>query len=591
MLLCPSVLEPPDFPGLQSSCRRLRKVSLDNNHWRLRTFDDTPFLENLERKRRLSQYVGDGIFDVDDPAALKTGDAEPAPHLLKEFKQARKKQRYTDIANWDPVYPGEPVLWFNEHVHRYSPATTNWMQQPCVRDGNVEDRLDVLGVALYNPPNDPGSAFAVSPLDDGSICLWDLKGHRGTRKGAVVAKSQPGILHIDGPGTVGRSRKIDTGVVECISVDSQRGSAFVGVQGHLMEVDLETLRVVSDQPFEWSIAALSAASPDVPLTVGTSLGIHLYDYRARSSPSPGGLDHIYDSDPLPQYAPLSQPHPLSILHLPMTGNQASMSDDIYVAGRFSNILHYDRRRIGRTAPVVGSLHSGARLSSLACLPYSFSPVDSDLRRRGELSADQVRVSKAKEGRTLIACGEYNGKGSLELYGLPATSVPNRGGKEHNSCTKNRQTAAASKILSVVNHGNRIVFADGHGTIKWFERDGFTEVRRHRIGLSESLHKPSLFSNMPGAGDSARKLLSTKSADEIDRLNDDDVLFWTGERLGLVSFTGRPGTRPEDFEETPVLSSEEERVQRLEEEYSNGMRVALEKQADEARLVQNFGLGL
>lgn len=576
-LPCPSVLEPPDFAGLLASCRRLRKVSLDNNHWRLKTFDESTFLENLERKRRLSQYLGDGILDLGEPTALTQGDLDASTY------EARKKQRYMDIANWDPVYPDEPVLWYNEHVQRYAPATTNWLQQPWLRDGAVQDRLDVLGVALYNPPNTTESALAVSPLDDGSICLWDVKGQH-KRKGAIVAKSEPGILHISGPGTVGRSRKIDTGVVECISVDSQRGRAFVAVQGHLMEVDLETLRVVSDQPFEWSIAALSAASPDVPLTVGTSLGIHLYDYRARSNQTIG-------DDPLPHYAPLSQPHPLSVLHLPNAGDQSTMSDDIYVAGRFSNILHYDRRRIGNTAPVVGSLHSGARLSSLTCLPYSFSPLDTDLRRRGGLTAEQVELSKAKPGRTLIACGEYNGKGSLELYGLPATSGGNRGGREHNSCLKNRQNAAASKILSVVNHGTRIVFSDGHGTIKWFERDGTTEVRRHRIGHSESLHKGSIFSSMPGAGDSARKLLSTKLPDAHKRLNDDEVLFWTGEKLGLVNFSGRPGARPEDYEEKQIRSASEERRKQAEDRYIEDMRMALGRQADDVRLLQNVGLPL
>jgi hypothetical protein len=494
-----------------------------------------------------------------------------------------------DIANWDPTYPGESVVWFNEYVQRYAPATTNWLQQPFIRDGAAEDRLDALGVALYQPPNDPGSMVAVSPLDDGSICLWDVKGRNGRRKGATMAKSEAGILHIRGSG---RTSKMDTNVIENIAVDSHRGKAFVAVQGHLREVDLETLRVVSDQPFEWSIKTLSAASHDVPLTVGTSLGIHLYDYRARVNPSLCVVDKIFDSD-LPAYSPLAQPHPLSILNLPNAGNSTTMSDDIYVAGRFSSILHYDRRRIGRSSPVVGSLHSGAKLTSMTHLPCSFSPLDSEVRRRGELTADQVRLSKEKKGRTLIACGEYKGKGSLELYGLPATSAPLRPGREHHSPHKNRQTAASAGLLSVVNHGTRIVFSDRQGYIKWFERDGTTEVRRHKIGHSEVLNKPSLFSRMPGAGDMACKMLSTRAVDDIDsadRLNDDDVLFWTGEKLGLVSFTGKPGSRPEDFEDRPPMSEERQRLEREAEEFEERMARALERQADDVRLVRHLGLG-
>ncbi|KAH6681068.1 F-box domain-containing protein [Plectosphaerella plurivora] len=578
-------LEPHDFPGLQGSCRRIRKISLDNNHWKVRTFDQTPFLENIERKRRLSQYVGDGIFGSNDPGECDPDVTEDLTYPYAGMREARKKQRYMD--NWDPTYPGESVMWFNEYVQRYAPATTNWLQQPFIRDGAAEDRLDALGVALYHPPSEPGSMVAVSPLDDGSICLWDVKGRNGRRKGATMAKSQAGILHIKGSG---RTSKMDTNVVENIAVDSQRGKAFVAVQGHLREVDLATLQVVSDQAFEWSIKTLSAATPDVPLTVGTSLGVHLYDYRARDNRRV--VDKIFDAD-LPAYSPLAQPHPLSILHLPNAGNNTSMSNDIYIAGRFASILHYDRRRIGNSSPVVGHLHSGARLSSMTYLPCSFSPLDSEVRRRGELSADQVRHSKEKEGRTLIACGEYKGKGSLELYGLPATSANLQPGREHHSPHKNRQTAASAGLLSVVNHGTRIVFSDRQGYIKWFERDGTTEVRRHKIGHIEVTNKPSLFSRMAGAGDMACKMLSTRAPDDSntdERLNDDDVLFWTGERLGLVSFTGKPGSRPEDFEDRPPMSETMQRLEREADEYEEKMRAALERQADDVRLVRHLGMG-
>src|SRR5690606_10500048 len=113
------------------------------------------------------------------------------------------------------------------------------------------------------------------------------------------------------------------------------------------------------------------------------------------------------------------PGPLSILHLQQPGQEADLSDDIYVAGRFSNILHYDRRKF---PSIRGSIHPGARLCSMTSLPYPFSTLDSELRRKGELSLEQVEASKtAAGGRTLIACGEYNTKGSLELYGLASTA--------------------------------------------------------------------------------------------------------------------------------------------------------------------------
>ncbi|KZL70583.1 f-box domain-containing protein, partial [Colletotrichum incanum] len=600
-----SFLEPYDFPGLQF-------ISLDNNHWRSRTFDESPFLESIRRRRRLSRIIDDDI--IDEPllsAAVQLsqerGDTEPFPHVFdEETREQRELQRYKDMANWDPSFPTEPVFWYNEYIQRYAPVTTSWLQQPKIRDGNEEDTLDVRGMALYNPNRESNELLAVSPLDDGSVCLWDVKGSRG-RKGAMVATSMAGILYLDGPQTMGRSRKIDTGVSECISVDSFANKAFVAVQGHLLEVDLNRLEVVGEQSFEWSITALSSAAPGLPLTVGTSLGIHLYDYRARvRSPSEivdqidmlavdmgSGLSarrsrNVFD-DPLPPYAPLSQPTPLSILHLPKPCDEHSFSDDIYVAGRFSNILHYDRR----TFPsIMGSIHSGARLASLASLPYPFSTLDSETRRRSDLSAEQVMASKMRKGgRTLIAGGEYNTKGSLELYGLCPRSGDSSADLMQNSTMKNRQTSSQSKILSVTNQGTRIVFSDGSGLLKWFERDGFTEVRRHKIGHSEVSERPSLFASMPGSDDLARKILSTQTRNGLDNVNDDDILFWTGEKLGLVSFSSKPGFTADDFEEPAPKSEEEAKVEEAEKEYGERMRLALERQADDVRFVRGLGLGL
>lgn len=599
---------------MQLCSRKLRKISLDNSHWRHRTFEDSPYLETFARKLQLKLSIDDATFDDDwlaseSPTLLghdrnsggRGTNAKPiSPHPTRGDPDAIKKWRSKAIANWDPSFPLEPVLWYDEYIQRYAPATTSWLQQPRLRGGGFDDVMDVRGLALYSPPFDPDNVLAVSPLDDGSVCLWDVKGRRGRRKGSIVGKSEAGILHIAGPGVAGRSRKMDAGVTECISVDSQRKRAFVAVQSHLMEVDLERLQVVSDQSFEWSIAALSAASPGVPLTVGTSLGLHLFDYRARIDSSASGLLHTLDSDPLPQYSPLSQPHPQSILHLPNAGDDQSISNDIYVCGRFTSILHYDRRKVGHFSPIVGTIYTGSRLSSLASLPYSFSPLDSEIRRNGEFSPEQARSSKTKAGRTLIAGGEYNSKGSLEIYGLPdAGPAPSTGRNnngrsqgEHNSSTKNRYNAAESKILSVATHGTRIVFSDGSGYVKWFERDGTTEVRRHRIGHGESVQRPSTFSSMPAIDDLARKIIPTGTPcpTGYERVNDNEVLFWTGEKLGLIGFSGEPGFQADEFDETEEKSEEQASAEKAEQEYGERMRLALERQAEDVRFVRNLGLG-
>jgi hypothetical protein len=160
--------------------------------------------------------------------------------------------------------------------------------------------------------------------------------------------------------------------------------------------------------------------------------------------------------------------------------------------------------------------------------------------------------------------------------------------QQNSTMKNRYTAASSIILSVINHGTKVAFSDGAGQITWFERDGYTECRRIKIGHSDVPTQASLFASMPGSDDLARKILSTKTGQ--DRPNEDNVLFWTGDKLGMLSFTGDTLFTPEQLQgeqkHRDEQAAEEERQRQV---YSQRMREALEKQADEVRFVQGLGL--
>lgn len=549
------------------------------------------------------------------------------------------------MANWDPSYTGEIVNWYDEYIQRAAPITVNWLQQPMLRDGSESTDIEVRGVALYRPDNqgpDPQgleTVFAVSPLDDGAVCLWDLTGAKG-RKGAIYARSRPGILYIDGPGAhnSSRSKRIDSGVTECVSVDSTMHLAFFAVQSRkfpcsrqgrsderkqrvhnhprandhridLIEVDLLRLAVVGRESYPWSITALSSADAGVPLTVGTNNGIHTYDHRCRNATTGddiGRLDSfdglgaqqfyersikaLFDDKPLPPYAPLAHPAPLSILHMQRPGTDADITDEIYVAGRFPSILLYDRRMF---PSIKGSIHSGASLSSLTALPFPFSALDSELRRKSRLSLEQVERSKITPagGRALLACGEYNTKGSLEIYGLkPSSGAPTSLPEGLSSSVfKNRHSSSNSKLLSGTSQGTRLVFSDGSGQIKWFERDGFTEIRRVEIGHCERAQAPSLFASMPGSGDIARKLLATQPGPG-GSVNSNDLLFWTGENLGMATFSSTPGFTAEDFEEQ-AKSAAELQKEKEERVYSENMRRALERQADDVWFVRNLGLGV
>ncbi|KAI1414946.1 F-box domain-containing protein [Hypoxylon sp. FL1857] len=610
-----SFLEARDVVVLQSLSKHFLGLCRDGNFWRNKCLSASAVRERIRLYRWGSTWFDeDGATLGGAPTALGQGSQEDDQNevhwsrlesLSQLSSKRRKREQIRIAANWDPTFPNERVNWYNEYIQRYGPIAVSWFEQPQTQNGSLKDQIDVSGAALYRPSSNGNELFAVSPLEDGSVCLWDVKGTRST-KGSILSKSSPGLLCADGPGAdlSRRSKMINTGVTECVSIDSQKNLAFFAVQSHLIEIDLETLQVVGNYPFEWSITTLSAADPNVPLTVGTLHGLHLHDFRTGSKRREeyqmrldnitrvGGRDfsHVLDPTPLSPYASLAQSGPQSILHLQRSGDGSQLSDDIFVAGRFSNILHYDRRMF---PAIRGSIHSGAKLCSLTSLPYPFSSLNSDLRRRFQLSEEQVEKSKSVTGgRTLIACGEYNTKGSLELYGLSSNTddVP-QSRVIQNSTMKNRQTASQSKLLSVINHGTRIVFSDGQGYLKWVERDGFTEVRRHKIGKSERIVHRSLFGSMPGSDDIARKILSTRTPGQDGdlRVNDDDILFWTGERLGLLSFSSKPGFSPEDFEEnsrTPEeIAAEEEELM-----YGERMRLALERQARDVRFVQHLGAG-
>lgn len=87
--------------------------------------------------------------------------------------------------------------------------------------------LEIRGVGVYKPPGRLDEGFAVSPLDDGSVSLWDLTGSTG-RKGAILGRSASNVLIAE--GVQPRSKMVNTGVVECVSVDSERARAYIAIQ-------------------------------------------------------------------------------------------------------------------------------------------------------------------------------------------------------------------------------------------------------------------------------------------------------------------------------------------------------------------------
>ena len=339
------------------------------------------------------------------------------------------------IANWDPCYPEEQIDWQGEYVARYGPLSISWLE-PAAAHGGSRFRLESRGLGLYTAG---GQKNVISPLDDGTICIWDVgQDSTSTReRGSIIATSKPGLVSFQGncdQQNMPKAQMTSTGVMECVRVDSSRDKVYVAVQSGLHEVDLNTLRVSAFENYPFSISALSSADDNLPLTVGTTLSLHIYDHRQSNNHRSGESDasqvdvvanfpisprqrndfsRLLSGDDEPcEYAPLFQPGPLSVHHLAPQGKNDPSLGEIYVAGRFPSVLVYDRRTFPRLRT---NFHSGARLCSLTSLPFSFRSLESDLMRKRHLSLSAVEEVKNLPGDRLIACGEYNGKGSLEIF--------------------------------------------------------------------------------------------------------------------------------------------------------------------------------
>lgn len=646
-LLTCLVLEARDIVRLYLVSKRLYKITRDNELWKALCFENS-HSQYARRHRNLITNVPipttePRVFDLRRAASrlptthretgiLGTLNGEsPGPQVHSAYtiesrpSVSRDGEHARAMANWDPSYLTEDVDWAGEYISRHAPISLDWLQQPIGGITGPGEKREVRGLSLLAGHDENK---VVAPLDDGSICLWNIgatDAGSGSKSGGIIARSRPGLLSAqDGNSNTPQQPILcdveieGSGAVECVSLDQASNKAYFAIQSILNEVDLNTLQVISHSKYPFPISALSEIAQPVPLTVGTSCTIHIKDFRhshdAQSLATSGleRLDRVATFPVTPKhqddfhrllagdrksnYAPLVHSGPLSIIHSSSGGAHHSNEGEIHVAGRFPSILTYDRRSFPKLR---NTIHSGARLCSMTCLPYPFASLERDLMQKNELSVYAARKAKSAPGKTLIACGEYNGKGSLELYGLsdePAPSSlgskPPWAGQWQNSTFKNRVSASRSKLLSVATHGTRLVFSDGDGMLKWVERDGSTLVRRWNINKYHRVEARGLFNTShseAGTGDVARKILPTGSNIRGGPANSDDMLVWTGERIGLLGFRSKPAFGADDFEE--LAESMEERVKLGEERiYGQTMRRVLERQADEVRFMRGLGMG-
>lgn len=151
------------------------------------------------------------------------------PNVAQDFK-AKAKETIRMLANWDPTFHDEKVDWYLEFIHRSAPIAINWLQQPRNTESGESHPMDVRGAGIFNPSSGDETSMVVGPLDDGSICIWDVNGPPGKR-GRIIARSVTHTLSTTGSAlTAPRSKMINTGVTECISVDNHRKRAYIAIQ-------------------------------------------------------------------------------------------------------------------------------------------------------------------------------------------------------------------------------------------------------------------------------------------------------------------------------------------------------------------------
>ncbi|KIW81420.1 hypothetical protein Z517_04445 [Fonsecaea pedrosoi CBS 271.37] len=634
-------LEPQELISIQLTCSTLSKLARANPLWRHKCFEKSPSASMRATNSILNTLTNalQGLTLSERPRQSRVSPSNGhVPERLGESARARA------VNQWDLSGKGERVDWYSEYKARYAPLSVDWLAHDPTR------HLEIRGVAPLAATDQ-----MVGYLEDGSVCIWDLgRCASGRRKFRELGRSKPSILFADA------NQPSETLVVDCVSTFPSQQKAFVAVGNVLNEIDLNTLSVVSHARYPFQITALSqSAYPELPMTVGTQWSVHIVDPRIPvipTSPSsheradevpctPGRSTAILpdmsgDSSMLPAIfgtspSPLStsstgpsthssgspswrpshrlqnpqwmgyarvEPGPLSILH--------HAENEILLCGRFPSILSYDRRFFPRLQYVI---HSSASLSSLASIPYP--PAGASPNVTGDA--------------TLIACGEYKGRGSLELYSLPHVKPGQRQSNPDISTSsspseddelditrnrnltssdglfsyKNRQDAAKSKLLSVASQGTKIVFSDSEGGLKWVERDGHSLVRRwningfqmgsgspnHAIAASASVHGDAVARKIIPLDDDSAPF---SSESERGRRGDADLLVWTGEKIGVVTSDAQFMDHEEMVREiegdVEELREKEER-ERKQEEYSKIMRHALERQADERRWMSQFRL--
>ncbi|KAF3896221.1 F-box domain-containing protein [Trichophyton interdigitale] len=501
-------LSPKDLAILQLVSRSLHAAARDSVVWR-----KICYLAEEERVMKVRRRFGNY--------------AENSKRHLSEYTTSKAAIR------WDPSDPEEEIDWYAEYIARHGPVNISWLQSPAVEDLVGRRRpLEAKGVGVLKNRSYGAEDQVIELLENGLVTIWDASRRENT------AQSRRSVLSFPG-----RSSSADLSGVKRydITVDSISRRAYIADANVVNEVDLSTLELISQRTYPEQILALSEETPDyqAPITVATRQGLHLFDPRLQSAYQQMDTSFSLEShswtDPTSgdtstmKYIELLQPGPNCVLHPPPPS-----TNSIIVAGRFSSILLYDRRNLGR---LQASVHSGARLCGLAALP--------SIPKAHRSSDPGLR------GESFVACGEHRGTGSVEIYSHTSPDTDGASAFTINTVNINRVITSPSKLLSVALHGSRLVFSDSIGRLIWMERDGMMPLRilglngksrqvepfKERSGINLYIEEDSEYSRI------ACKIIPTGGS----RLDQDGLIIWTGSQIGRVHFSHADKEEPSEQE--------------------------------------------
>ncbi|KAI5242081.1 hypothetical protein E4T42_07809 [Aureobasidium subglaciale] len=578
------ILDVHDLVNCQYLSRRFLDLSRDDNIWKLECFDAS---RAESRRRRLRVDPTNTQLQSLRSAFNQLSGQPPQPSdQVPEAKLSAAAETQRALANWDPSYVHDSVTFYDEYIHRHAPINIGWFTIP------GDESLEATGLGLVQDSDNNPKHLAAS-LDDGSVCVWDVRPRyldSRSSQGKIVGRSLPGLL-TGGPRKNQAREEIkrimtETGTVESVSIDNYRGKGYFAQNSTLVEVDLATLQVVSEETFPFPIAALSQSRAS-GLVVGTNWTIHIHDPRnkSRSAVNPSLQCEIIGG-PASSHASLSQPGPLSIL-------DRVQDESIWVAGRFTHMLNFDRRCFPK---VRGTVHSGGRISCITEVARPYVPRSLDLLQDPTIAVSDLLAARTAPGSTILAAGEYKGKGSLEFYGI----APSSSGSVVTESYRNRQTAASTRLLSVAAHGYSTVFSDGDGNLKWIERDGMTTIRAYNINESVeplSFNQAQSTAQRPedesSQGDIVQKIIPLQASagswsnKRVDT-NQSDLVLKTGDgRLGVLGF-GHDTLYTREEEEGVIETTEERAKRDAEKQYRETLGRALQSQADEVRFMRGLG---